>query len=75
MSEHDRIVIDPEIRFGKPAVRGTRMSVSDVLSYLAAGMTEDQILEDFPQLSREDIRACLAFAADRERRLASASGA
>lgn len=74
MSDHHRIVIDPEIRFGKPTVRGTRMTVSDVLSYLAAGMTEDQILEDFPQLTREDIRACLAFAADRERRLASASG-
>lgn len=74
MSENDHIVIDPEIRFGKPTVRGTRMTVSDVLSYLAAGMTEDQILEDFPQLTREDIRACLAFAADRERRLASASG-
>ena len=70
-SDH-RIVIDPGVRFGKPSVRGTRISVGDVLSYLAAGMSEDAILADFPQLSREDIRACLAFAAERERRLVSA---
>jgi uncharacterized protein (DUF433 family) len=75
MDYRDRIVLDPEIRFGKPTVRGTRITVGDVLSYLAGGMTEDQILEDFPSLSREDIRACLAFAADRERRLASTPGA
>lgn len=75
MDYRDRIVLDPEIRFGKPTVRGTRITVGDVLSYLAGGMTEDQILGDFPSLSREDIRACLAFAADRERRLASAPGA
>jgi uncharacterized protein (DUF433 family) len=68
MSLLDRIVIDPGIRFGKPTVRGTRLSVGDVLGYLAGGMSEDQILQDFPQLSREDIRACLAFAAERERR-------
>jgi uncharacterized protein (DUF433 family) len=66
-----RIAIDPEVRFGKPCVRGTRISVGDVLSYLASGMSEDQILADFPQLSRDDIRACLAFAAERERRLLS----
>jgi uncharacterized protein (DUF433 family) len=75
MDYRDRIVLDPEIRFGKPTVRGTRITVGDVLSYLAGGMTEDQILVDFPSLSREDIRACLAFAADRERRLASTPGA
>jgi uncharacterized protein (DUF433 family) len=75
MDYRDRIVLDPEIRFGKPTVRGTRITVGDVLSYLAGGMTEDQILEDFPSLSLEDIRACLAFAADRERRLASTPGA
>ncbi len=69
---HDRIVIDPGVRFGKPSVRGTRISVGDVLSYLAAGMSEDAILADFPQLAREDIRACLAFAAERERRPVSA---
>ncbi len=66
-----RIVLDPEICFGKPTVRGTRISVGDVLSYLASEMSEADILADFPQLTHEDIRACLAFAADRERRLAS----
>jgi uncharacterized protein (DUF433 family) len=71
MDYRDRIVIDPEIRFGKPCVRGTRISVGDVLSYLAAGMTEQQVLADFPQLTSEDIRACLAFAAERERRVMS----
>ena len=64
-----RITIDPEVRFGKPCVRGTRMTVGDVLSYLASGMSEDEILTDFPQLTRDDIRACLAFAAERERRI------
>jgi uncharacterized protein (DUF433 family) len=71
MAGHDRISIDPAVRFGKPCVRGTRITVGDVLGYLAAGMSEDEILTDFPQLAREDIRACLAFAADRERRLMS----
>ena len=71
MSAHDRIAIDPAVRFGKPCVLGTRITVGDVLGYLAAGMSEDEILADFPQLAREDIRACLAFAADRERRLMS----
>jgi uncharacterized protein (DUF433 family) len=56
---------------GKPCVRGLRMTVYDVLDYLASGMTEAEILADFPDLTREDIRACLAFAADRERRLVS----
>jgi uncharacterized protein (DUF433 family) len=68
---HERIVLDPEVRFGKPTVRGTRITVGDVLGYLAAGMSEDEVLADFPQLTRDDIRACLAFAAERERRLAS----
>lgn len=67
----ERIALDPEVRFGKPTVRGTRITVGDVLGYLAGGMSEDEVLADFPQLAREDIRACLAFAADRERRLAS----
>jgi uncharacterized protein (DUF433 family) len=71
MVYRDRILIDPEIRFGKPCVRGTRISVGDVLSYLASGMTEQQVLTDFPQLTSEDIRACLAFAAERERRVVS----
>jgi uncharacterized protein (DUF433 family) len=69
MDSDQRIVIDAEVRFGKPIVRGTRITVGDVLSYLASGMTEEQILTDFPQIQREDIRACLAFAAERERRL------
>ena len=64
----DRVVVDPNIRFGKPCVRGTRISVGDVLGYLAGGMSEAEILADFPQLTRDDIRACLAYAAERERR-------
>lgn len=71
MDYHDRIVIDPQIRFGKPTVRGTRITVGDVLSYLASGMSEDEILADFQSLTREDIRACLAYAAERERILRS----
>lgn len=68
---HDRIVLDPEVRFGKPVVRGTRISVGDVLGYLAGGTSEQDLLAEFPQLVREDIRACLAYAADREHRSAS----
>jgi uncharacterized protein (DUF433 family) len=64
----ERIALDTQVRFGKPCIRGTRVSVGDVLGYLAGGMTEDEILGDFPQLVREDIRACLAYAAERERR-------
>lgn len=75
MDYRDRIVVDPEIRFGKPIVRGTRITVGDVLGYLAGGMSEDEILDQFPQLAREDIRACLAFAAERERKLSSVPGA
>jgi len=71
MDYRDRIVINPEIRFGKPCVRDTRITVGDVLSYLASGMTEQQVLDDFPQLTSEDIRACLAFAAERERKVVS----
>ena len=71
MDYRDRIVIDPEIRFGKPSVKGTRITVGDVLSYLASGMSEQQILADFPQLTHDDIRACLAFAAERESRMVS----
>jgi uncharacterized protein (DUF433 family) len=71
MDYRDRIVIDPEIRFGKPSVRGTRITVGDVLSYLASGMSQQQILADFAQLTSDDIRACLAFAAERERRMVS----
>ena len=71
MNYRDRITIEPGKRSGKPCIRGLRITVSDVLEYLASGMTEDQILKEFPDLEREDIRACLAFAADRERRLMS----
>ena len=69
MSLLDRISLDPAVRFGKPCVRGTRITVGDVLSYLASGMTEAQVLADFPVLTHEDILACLAFAAERERRI------
>ncbi|MHC4442220.1 MAG: DUF433 domain-containing protein [Planctomycetota bacterium] len=65
------ITIEPGKRSGKPCIRGLRITVYDVLEYLASGMTEDQILADFPDLTVDDIRACLAFAADRERRLLS----
>ena len=68
MSSLECITITPDVRFGKPCVRGTRITVGDILGYLAGGMSEDQILADFPQLTREDIRACLAYAAERERR-------
>ena len=64
-----RISIDPAVRFGKPCVRGTRLTVGDVLATLASGSTEAQLLEDFPQLTHEDVLACLAFAAEREKRL------
>jgi uncharacterized protein (DUF433 family) len=69
----DRITINPAVRSGKPIVRGTRITVSDILEYLASGMTEEEILADFPDLSHEDIMATLAFAAQREQRLFSAS--
>lgn len=67
------ITIEPGKRSGKPCIRGMRITVSDVLEYLASGMTEEEILNDFPELTREDIHACLAFAADREKRLSSSA--
>ena len=69
------ITIEPGKRGGKPCIRGLRITVYDVLDYLAGGMSEDQILADFPELSSDDIRACLAFAANRERRLVGTVGA
>ena len=73
MNYQDRIVIDPAIRSGKPCIRGTRITVYDILEYLAGGMSDDQVLRDFPALTREDVRAVLEFAADRERKLAAST--
>ena len=64
-----RIAVTPDVCFGKPCVRGTRITVGEVLGYLAAGGTETELLTDFPQLVHEDVLACLGFAAERERRL------
>jgi uncharacterized protein (DUF433 family) len=69
MDYRERITIEPDKRGGKPCIRGLRITVYDVLSYLASGMTEAEILQDFPDLELEDIRAALAFAADFDRRL------
>ncbi len=69
MNYKEIITIEPNKRGGKPCIRGMRMTVYDVLEYLASGMSEKEILEDFPYLTREDISACLAFAADREKSL------
>ncbi len=71
MDDHHYITIEPDKRGGKPCIRGLRITVDDVLDYLASGMSEAEILEDFPDLTSEDIRAALAFAADRERKLFS----
>ena len=68
----ERITIDPARRSGKPCIRETRIAVYDVLDYLASGMTDAEIMADFPELQPEDIRASLAFAAERERRLLGA---
>jgi uncharacterized protein (DUF433 family) len=69
MDYRERIVIDPLIRSGKPCIRGTRIAVADVFDYLGGGMSIQEVLDDFPDLSAEDIQACFAFAADRDRRL------
>jgi uncharacterized protein (DUF433 family) len=69
MDYEQLITIDPDKRSGQPCIRGLRMTVQDVLEYLASGMSVEEILTDFPDLTAEDIRTCLAFAADRERRL------
>ena len=60
--------VDPAVRFGKPCIRNTRISVGDVLGYLAGGTSEEELLAQFPQLCPDDVRACLAYAAERERR-------
>ena len=66
------ITIEPGKRSGKPCIRNMRITVSDILEYLASGMSVEEILDDFPELTAEDIRACLAFAAEREKRLVAA---
>jgi len=71
MGWEERVVVDPEVRSGKPCIRGTRITVYDVLEYMAGEMTEAEILNDFPGLTSEDLKACIAFAAARERRLAN----
>ncbi|AIE86714.1 hypothetical protein OP10G_3346 [Fimbriimonas ginsengisoli Gsoil 348] len=71
---HQIITADPGKRGGRPCVRGMRISVSDVLGWLSSGMSHGEIIEDFPELTEEDIRACLAYAADRERRLIADHG-
>ncbi len=73
MNFENSITITPGVRSGKPCIKGTRITVYDVLEYLAGGMTEAQLLEDFPSLRPEDIRTVLAFAGARERRLAGLS--
>jgi len=73
MNYRDYITIDANVRFGKPVITGTRISVYDVLSWLANGMTIPEITEDFPELSEVQIKACLAYAADREHKTRIAS--
>jgi uncharacterized protein (DUF433 family) len=69
MSYQDIITIEPGKRSSKPCIRGMRITVYDILEYLVGGMTEAEILEDFSELTVEDIKACLEFAADREKKL------
>jgi uncharacterized protein (DUF433 family) len=69
MDYRDYITIESDKRGGKPCVRGLRITVSEVLEYLASEMTEEEILSDFPDLTRGDLKACIAFGADRERKL------
>lgn len=73
MNYQDIITITPGKRGGRPCIRGMRIAVVDVLGWLAAGMSHASILSDYPELTEDDIRVCLAYAADRERRLLSAS--
>ena len=68
MNYQDIITIEPGKRGGRPTIRGMRIAVADVLGWLATGMTHEEILSDYPELTEEDIRACLAYAADRERK-------
>jgi uncharacterized protein (DUF433 family) len=68
MDYKEYIEINPQVRFGKPCIKGTRISVYDVLSWLASGMTAEEIISDFPQLTKEQILACLSYSADKERK-------
>ncbi|MFN6513160.1 MAG: DUF433 domain-containing protein [Nostoc sp. CreGUA01] len=70
MNYQERITIDPRIRSGKPCIKGTRITVTDVFDYLGGGMTISEVLDDFPDLTLTDIQACFAYAANRDRRLA-----
>ncbi|MEL6351556.1 MAG: DUF433 domain-containing protein [Cyanobacteria bacterium J06627_28] len=72
MNYRDIITVESDKRGGKPCVRGLRITVYEVLEYMASEMTESEILEDFPDLTQEDLKACIAYAADRERRFMSA---
>ena len=72
MDYRDYITVEPNKRGGKPCVRGLRITVYEVLEYLASEMSVEEILDDFPDLTREDLKACIAYAADRERRLMNA---
>ena len=74
MDYRNIITIEPGKRSGQPCIRGLRITVFDVLGYLASGMSYEELLDDFPELTREDILACLAFAAERERRFVSVTG-
>ena len=74
MKYQDIITIEPGKRGGKPCIRGMRITAYDVLSYLASGMTHQEILSDFPYLTEEDILACLSYAADRERQQLAVQG-
>ncbi len=74
MTDYQKIItINPEKRFGKPCIRNTRITVFDVLGWLASGMSNSQIIQDFPELTKEDISACLSYAAERERKIRVAS--
>ena len=73
MNYHKYLEIIPEKRFGRPCIIGTRISVYEILNWLANGMTKEEIIEDFPELNEDQINACLSFAADREHRLRIAS--
>jgi uncharacterized protein (DUF433 family) len=73
MNYQQIITIEPGKRGGRPTIRGMRIAVADVLGWLATGMSHQEILSDYPELTEEDIRACLAYAADRERRLVTAT--